>query len=96
MNTDSRSIYNILSMAEQEMNEVMKLPVDIIQEHIDKLVFYYGVGDRWNVESCYKDMSELFPGKDVNLCTSGHSHAFVISSSDPMAEYVYNKLDYNV
>ena len=48
MNRDSRSIYNILSMAEQEMNEVLKLPVDIIQEHIDKLVFYYGVGDKWN------------------------------------------------
>ena len=92
MNIDSRSIYNILSMAEQEMNEVAKLPVDTVCEHIDKLVFYYGVGDRWNVESCYEDMAKLFPGKDVNMCTSGYSHAFVISSSDPMAEYVFSKL----
>lgn len=92
MNIDSKSIYNILSMAEQEMNEVIELPIDIIREHIDKLVFYYGDGDRWNVESCYKDMAERFPGKDINLCSSGHSHAFVISSSDPMAEYVYDKL----
>ena len=92
MNIDSKSIYNILSMAEQEMNEVIELPIDIIREHIDKLVFYYGDSDRWNVESCYKDMAERFPGNDINLCSSGHSHAFVISSSDPMAEYVYDKL----
>ena len=52
-------------------------------------MFYYGVGDRWNVESSYKDMSEQFPGGDIKLC---FSHAFVISSSGPMAEYVFNKL----
>ena len=92
MNIDSKSIYNILCMAEQEMNEVNQLPVDTISEHIDKLVFYYGVGDRWTIESCYKDMTERFPGKDINLCESGYSHAFVINSSDPMAEYVFNKL----
>ena len=92
MNIDNKSIHNILCMAEQEMNEVQELPVDIIREHIDKSVFYYGVGDRWNVESCYTDMAERFPGKDINLCTSGHSHAFVISSSDSMADYVFSKL----
>ena len=92
MNINSTSLYNILSMAEQEINEVDSLPVDIIREHIDKMVFYYGVGDKWNVESFYTDMLELFPGKDINLCTSSYSHSFVVHSSDPMAEYVYSKL----
>lgn len=92
MNIDSKSVYNILSMAEQEVSEVVDLPVDIVSKHIDKLVFYYGVGDRWNVETCYKDMAERFPGKDINLCTSGYSHAFVITSSSAMADYVFNKL----
>ena len=92
INIDNRSIYNILSMAEQEMKEVVELPVDVIQEHIDKMVFYYGMGDKWNVESCYTDMVKLFPGKDITLCTEGYEHSFVINSSDPMAEYVHRKL----
>ena len=92
MNIDSRSIHNILSMAEQEMNEVVDLPEDTIREHIDKLVFYYGVGDKWNMESMYEEMLERFPGRDINVCSSGYSHSFVISSSHPMAEYVFNKL----
>ena len=92
MNIDSRSIYNILSMAEQEMNEVVDLPVDTIREHIDKMVFYYGVGDKWNTESMPQEMVNRFPGKDINICKSGYAHSFVIGSSDPMAEFVYNKL----
>ena len=50
MDIDSKSIYNILCMAKQEMDEVNQLPVDTISEHIDKLFFYYGVGDRWTIE----------------------------------------------
>ena len=92
MNIDSRSIYNILSMAEQEMKEVVDLPVEAIGEAIDKLVFYYGVGDKWNSEEMYQEMVERFPGKDINVCQSGYSHSFVINSSDPMAEYVFSKL----
>ena len=92
MNIDSRSIYNILSMADQEMKEVVDLPVDTIREVIDKLVFYYGVRDKWNSEKMYEEMVERFPGKDINLCKSGYSHSFVIDSSHPMAEYVFNKL----
>ena len=92
MNIDSRSIYNILCMANQEMTEVMDLPEDIISESIDKLVFYYGVGDKWNMESCYTDMARRFPGKDINLCQSGYPHAFVETSSDEVAEFVYSKL----
>ena len=92
MNIDRRSIYNILCMANQEMTEVMDLPKDIISENIDKLVFYYGIGDKWNVESCYTDMARRFPGKDINLCQSGYPHAFVETSSDEVAEFVYSKL----
>ena len=70
----------------------MDLPVDTIREVIDKLVFYYGMRDKWNSEKMYEEMVERFPGKDINLCKSGYSHSFVIDSSHPMAEYVYNKL----
>ena len=92
MNIDHKSIYNILCMAEQEMEEVSELPIEIVQEHIDKAVFYYGVDDRWTLETCYEEMAERFPDKDVNLCSSGHQHAFVMTASDQMAEFVFSKL----
>lgn len=92
MNINSSSIYNILRMAHQEMSEVTEPPFHVIDEHIDKMVFYYGVRDRWTVESCYEDMAARYPDKDVNLCSKGFPHAFVECASDEMAEFVFSKL----
>ena len=75
-NVDSRSIINsILSMAEQEMKEVVDLPVEAIGEAIDKLAFYYGIRDKWNSQEIYQEMAERFRGKDNNVCHSGYSHS---------------------
>lgn len=92
MNIDEKSIYNILQMAKQEMSDVFDPPIAEIDENIDKIVFYYGVGDNWNVESCYRDMAARYPGKEIHLCEQNIQHAFVECSSDKMAEYVYSKL----
>ena len=92
MNIDEKSMYNILQMAKQEMSEVVEPPLKAIDENIDKIVFYYGVGDNWNVESCYRDMAARYPGKQIHLCESNINHAFVECSSDEMAEFIYSKL----
>ena len=92
MNIDHKSIHNILCMAEEEMKEVSDLPLETLQQHIDKVVLYYGVGDRWNLDSSYNEMVERFPDKDVNLCSCGYSHAFVLTASDEMADFVFYKL----
>lgn len=92
MNINSMSMYNILRMAHQEMADVVDAPLNIIDEHIEKIVFYYGVGDKWNVESCYENMAMRYPDKDVHLCTKGFPHAFVECASDEMAEFVHSKL----
>lgn len=91
-NINEKSIYNILHMAEQEMGEVIDAPFSAIDKNIDKIVFYYGVGDNWNVETCYRDMAARYPGKQVHLCEHNIQHAFVECSSDKMADYVYSKL----
>lgn len=95
MNITSDSMYNILRMAYQEMDEVVEPPLHVIDKHIDKMVFYYGMGDRWTVESCYEDMAARYPNKDVYLCSKGFPHAFVECVSDEMAEFVYSKLPNN-
>ena len=95
MNIDHISTHNILCMAEEEMKEVSDLPLETLRQHIDKVVFYYGVGDRWNLESSYDEMAERFPDKDINLCSLGYSHAFVLTASDEMADFVFSKLSQN-
>ena len=92
MNIDEKSIYNILRMAGQEMRVVVDPPLDVIDDNINKIVFYYGVGDKWNVEDCYRNMAARYSGKEVNLCQRNIPHAFVECSSDFMADYVHSKL----
>lgn len=92
MNIDSKAIHNILCMAKQEMEEVIEAPFDIIDANIDKLVFYYGVGDDWNLEDMYGNMRDRYPDKEVYLCENGYSHPFVEESSDGVADFVFSKI----
>ena len=92
MNIDNRCVYNMLMMITNQMNVVAEPPLDIIDQHIDKLVFYYGTNDTWNVETSYMDMAQRYPGKDINLCRYGLPHAFVETGSDIIAGFVYSKL----
>ena len=43
-------------MAEQEMKEVVDLPVEAIGEAIDKLAFYYGIRDKCNSQEIYEEI----------------------------------------
>ncbi len=86
-------LYTILCMAEEESVIVDKLPVDIISRHHDNLVFYYGVGDRWNLPSFYQDFVDRFPNIDATLCCHGIEHAFILKSSQEIAEFCYKKLN---
>ncbi len=93
INIDSKAIHNVLCMAKQEMEEVTATPFDIIDKNIEKLVFYYGVGDAWNMSSCYSDMCKRYPDhKEIHLCKSGHAHAFVEAASNDMAEFAFSKI----
>jgi len=88
---NEKSIYNITKMAFQEMEEVVEPLVDVIDSHIDKIVFYYGVNDKWNVETSYSDMAARYPGKEVHICPPHIAHAFVHTCSDEMANMVFSK-----
>ena len=91
-NIDSKSVYNILNMARQEMEQVSDPPLELIRDHVHKISFYYGVEDHWTLESCHRDMAERFSDHDVQLCTRGYHHAFVMEASAEMADYVHSRL----
>lgn len=92
INIDSKAIHNILCMAHQEMNVVTEPPLEVIDTHIDKIVFYYGVNDGWTLNSCFEDMADRHPEKEVHLCRKGFDHAFVEQSSNEMADFVHSKI----
>ena len=60
----------------------------LISDHIDKLVFYYGSSDLWAPRSYYNEMVEKFPQAQIHLCERNIKHAFVLESNEAMAEIV--------
>ena len=92
MSINEKSIYNMMKMAKQEMEEVVDPPVDVIKSNIDKIVFYYAVKDKWNLTTSYSDMAARYPGKEVHICPAHFCHAFVETCSNEMADMIFSKL----
>ncbi|RKP05738.1 hypothetical protein THASP1DRAFT_19419 [Thamnocephalis sphaerospora] len=71
---------NCLVMSRHEMAEIKELQADLIEKHLDKLIFYYGVGDGWSPVEHYKDLISRFPQGGVTsylllltMANSGHT-----------------------
>ena len=92
LSISTTSLYSILCMADDEIKNVKELPAHIISKHHDSLVLYYGIGDRWNLPSFYQELIDRFPLVDVTLCSRGLKHAFILKSSNEVAEFCHKKL----
>ena len=84
---NEKCMYNLLQYARYEMKRICEPPLDVISRNIHKIVFYYGRGDYWNIDSCYKNMAARYPGR-VHMLPSHIKHAFVEHSSDDVAHIV--------
>lgn len=62
-------VNNALFMAGQEMEMIAELDEAFYEEHVNKFVLYYGVGDAWAPEHHHWDMLEKFP--DGGFCGIG-------------------------
>ena len=60
----------------------------VIEQNLKKLIFYYGASDHWAPVSYYEDMKNKFPGGEIYLCERKFQHAFVLESSEAVAEMV--------
>lgn len=87
---DPFCVQNLMYMASQEMNQVSELDVDDIKENIGKLSFYYGRDDHWCPRLYFDEMKCMFPHADIKLCAHSYDHAFVLDSSQEMADIVWN------
>ena len=65
----------------------------LISDHIDKLIFYYGATDPWTPRSYYNEMVQRFPNAKIYLCDKNMRHAFVLESHQEMAETAANWIE---
>lgn len=75
-------------MAKTEFESVNQLNVRMVEDHLPRLVMYYGERDHWCPVSYYEGVKRLFPDGNIRLCEKGFDHAFVLESSEPVAELV--------
>ncbi|KAK3537103.1 hypothetical protein QTP70_002110 [Hemibagrus guttatus] len=79
---------NAMYMGSQEMRMVLDRDNLTIQQHLDKLIFYYGATDHWCPVQYFQDIRRDFPDGDIRLCERGLRHAFVLDAGEEMANMI--------
>lgn len=89
---DPSCVNNCFCMFNQELTVVNELNTELLDPHIVKTSFYYGVKDHWLPPNAYANMRRRYPGRDIVQCNYNYHHAFVLTESNEMAQYVHRKL----
>ena len=84
-------VNNCFCMFNQELAVVNNLNTELLENHVTKISFYYGVKDHWLPPNAYTNMMRRYPGRDIVQCSNGYHHAFVLTESNEIAQYVHNK-----
>lgn len=79
---------NASYLAIDELKTIRQLDTKVIEEHKDKLKFYYGADDGWCPLENYVQLCKTVNGVDAMICNKGIEHAFILKKSDLMAEIV--------
>lgn len=79
----------MLYLAHTELEEFVLDPdYEQIRRHQNRLHLYYGTIDKWVPVQFYESLKENVPGVQAELCQNKIPHAFVLSSSEIVAEIV--------
>ena len=60
----------------------------MIEQNLNKLIFYYGATAHWAPVSYYDDRKKKFPDGEIYLCERKFKQAFFLESSEEVAEMV--------
>ncbi|KAG0050103.1 hypothetical protein BGZ83_005096 [Gryganskiella cystojenkinii] len=80
----SSVVKNCLFLAGQEMEAIKIMDKELIEQHAEKMVFYYGKTDEWSPIENYYEMKDQFPQVQSHLCSQGMVHAFVLGHGEAM------------
>lgn len=85
---DARVVRNATFMAHDELATVKELPEEMLRKLAGKFKFYFGASDRWCPLQYREEMRAKLPEVESEVCEKGVEHAFVLGSSEVMAEAV--------
>ena len=83
---------NVLQLSTEEMDVIYTRDDRFLQQHIDNIVFYYGMQDGWVPITFHDDMIRDYPRSNIHLCQKGLMHAFMFNGPIEMAQWVYNHI----
>lgn len=90
------TVDNILEIGRQLVT-IKELDYECIRSNLNKLVFFYGLGDPWVPQGYYEDMKERFPDADIKLsCDKDIRHAFVLDTSEKVAKMVWEWIEEHI
>ena len=90
------TVDNVLEIGRQLVT-IKELDYECIRSNLDKLVFFYGLGDPWVPQGYYEDMKERFPDGDIKLSRDKDiRHAFVLDTSEKVAKMVWEWIEEHI
>lgn len=81
-------IEKVTFLANDEMNRVQELDINIIEKNQELLKLYYSKTDGWVPIKYFKEIKEKLPNLDAKLDDKNIAHAFVLRSSKEMGDLV--------
>lgn len=90
------TVDNMLEIGRQ-LATIRELDYECIRANLDKLVFFYGLGDPWVPQGYYEDMKERFPDGEIKLSRDKDiRHAFVLDTSEKVAKMVWEWIEEHI
>jgi pimeloyl-ACP methyl ester carboxylesterase len=83
---DRKTVNSVLYLASCEFEEIDELDHQVLEEHQDKWIMYFGTTDGWCPVDHYHLIKDNFPLVKVHLCKEDIGHAFIMDHSHTMAE----------
>jgi pimeloyl-ACP methyl ester carboxylesterase len=79
-------VHSVLYLASCEFEQIDELDHQVLREHQDKWIMYFGATDGWCPVDHYQLITNNFPRVEAYLCKEEIGHAFIMEHSDTMAE----------
>jgi pimeloyl-ACP methyl ester carboxylesterase len=79
-------VRSCLLLSADEMDKIRDEDREVLMDHKDKIVLYYGQEDGWVRREFYHNIKDNYPDVDVRLCEVGMPHAFVLGHGETMAK----------
>lgn len=83
----------VFKLAIEELETVREINHNVIEKYPEKLFLYYGASDGWTPIIYFERFKSKFPSVDVELCSRGFKHAFVLKDAKEVGLMIGNMIN---